>query len=383
MSIEVKNLIKNSSQVFLATFAGGLILLVANLLLAKRFGPQEFGNFKTVINLFCFLPAVVDFGVKTTLVKFIAEFSDARINILIRRLLRLRIAIYLFLAVIFFILRDKISLYFLKDQSLSYLVTAGIILFILFFFDVFRFIVQGLENFRLYAVSQFLTLSSIGILTIVLGYNFGVVYAIIGWGVGYFVGNSINISFIIRRGLFKKTPQELDVKKLLFSYGLPLHFVMLPGFLGLAVVPVLSPFFSQRLIGYLAFSMIFYQGAISIPMAFFAVLFPKFSKLSKEPEKARASLEKAFVLYLPIVILGAVGTVLISRLFIELVASEYLPGLLIFRILICFGLISGFFLIYRSYLFGLAKLKHLAVVMIIQNFALILISFVVLRYFFE
>ena len=210
---EESEIIKSGGMVFSASLVGSVILFIANLLLSKHFGPEGFGNFKTVIYLSLLLSSTIELGAGITLTKYIAEFSKDRINHIVRWFLKLRIVSYLILLCIIFIFREKIALYFLNDPSLSNLIMAGMILSALVFFDIFKFISLGFQNFRLYSFSQFLTLTSAGIFTLTFGYLFGIYYAIIGWGLGYLIGNLPNIRFSFAKKIFKKTDVRLDVKK--------------------------------------------------------------------------------------------------------------------------------------------------------------------------
>ncbi|OYT53471.1 MAG: hypothetical protein B6U72_05835 [Candidatus Altiarchaeales archaeon ex4484_2] len=374
-------IIRSSGMVFGASLLGSIILFIANLILSKHFGPEGFGNFKTIISLFLLLPALIEFGAGVTLTRYIAQFSNKEeINYLVRWFLKLRIISYLLLLSIIFILREQVALYFLKDPSLAYLILPGIFLSGFIFFNIFKFISLGFQNFKLYSFSQFLTPASTGVLTIFFGYFFGVYYAIIGWGLGYLIGNLPNIRFSFTEKIFEKT-RVIDVKKIFLGYSIPLHLMIIPGFLGIAVVPILSLFFSQRLIGYYAFAMIFYQGVLLIPAALFSVLLPKFSELegSENLKEARTKLRKVFLTYTPIVVLGIIACLLFSELFLGIIAPTYLPGLILFKSLICFGLLVGYLLIYRSYLTGLAKMKKLTILVIIQNLSLLVISFIIVE----
>jgi len=378
---EESEIIKSGGMVFSASLVGSVILFIANLLLSKHFGPEGFGNFKTVIYLSLLLSSTIELGAGITLTKYIAEFSKDRINYIVRWFLRLRIVSYLILLCIIFIFREKIALYFLNDPSLSNLIMAGMISSALVFFDIFKFISLGFQNFRLYSFSQFLTLTSAGIFTLIFGYLFGVYYAIIGWGLGYLIGNLPNIRFSFAKKIFKKTDVRLDVKKIFLNYSIPVHLMIIPGFIGNAIIPILSLFFSQRLIGYYSFAMVFYQGVILIPNALSSVLLPRFSELngSDNLNEARIKLKRIFLIYTPIVILGIIFCILFSELFLSIVASAYLPGLLIFKTLVCFGLFVGYLLIYRSYLTGLAKLRRLTIIVIFHNISLFILSFVIMK----
>ena len=157
--------------------------------------------------------------------------------------------------------------------------------------------------------------------------------------------------------------------------------MIIPGFIGNAIIPILSLFFSQRLIGYYSFAMVFYQGVISIPNALSSVLLPRFSELngSDNLNEARIKLKRIFLIYTPIVILGIIFCILFSELFLSIIASAYLPGLLIFKTLVCFGLFVGYLLIYRSYLTGLAKLRRLTIIVIFHNISLFILSFIIMK----
>ncbi len=378
---EESEIIKSGGMVFSASLVGSVILFIANLLLSKHFGPEGFGNFKTVIYLSLLLSSTIELGAGITLTKYIAEFSKDRINYIVRWFLKLRIVSYLILLCIIFIFREKIALYFLNDPSLSNLIMAGMLLSALVFFDIFKFISLGFQNFRLYSFSQFLTLTSAGIFTLTFGYLFGIYYAIIGWGLGYLIGNLPNIRFSFAKKIFKKTDVRLDVKKIFLNYSMPIHLMIIPGFIGNAIIPILSLFFSQRLIGYYSFAMVFYQGVISIPNALSSVLLPRFSELngSDNLNEARIKLKRIFLIYTPIVILGIIFCILFSELFLSIIASAYLPGLLIFKTLVCFGLFVGYLLIYRSYLTGLAKLRRLTIIVIFHNISLFILSFIIMK----
>ena len=375
-----EELIKSSGMVFGASLIGSIILLISNLVLSKHFGPESFGNYKTVVSLFLFLPALIEFGAGTTLTKYIAEFSDERIHYMVRWFLKMRVILYLFLLGFIFIFREQIAIYFLKDASLNYLILPGLLFGFFVFFEIFKPITLGFQNFKLYSFSQFLTSASAGLLTIVVGYLFGVYYAIIAYGTGYLVGNLPNIRFSLAKEVFvrKNIQNDLDLKGIFLRYSLPIHLMVIPGFLSIGIIPILSLFFPQKLIGYYAFAWIFYSGIILIPGALSQVLFPKVSELSgkKNFKEAKGKLVKAFIAYTPVVLLGIVGCLLFSKAFVGIIAPAYLSGLVVFEALVCFGLVVGYLLIYKGYLTGLAKMERLTLLVVVQNISLFIVSFI-------
>lgn len=378
--LEETELIKNSGMVFLVSFVGSIFLFISNILLSRYFGPELFGNYKTMINLFLFLPSLIEFGAGATLAKYIAEYGKdkGKINSLIKWFLKFRVVTYFVLILVMLFLKDQIAFYFLKNVSLSNLVLAGTLFSGLVFFEVFKSIAQGFQDFKIYSFSQFLTVALSGLFTVVLGYYFGVFYAIVGWAFSYFVGNIPVIRFTFRKLTSKKV--KLDIKKIFFGYSLPIHLMIIPGFLGTAAIPILSLFFNQTLIGYYSFAWVFYMGVVLITNALSAVLLPKVSEFNgkKNVKKARITLKRVFIIYTPIVILGIIGTLLFSSFVIRIISRDYLNGLRIFEGLICFGLLSGYLTIYRSYLSGLAEIKKLTLIVLIQNVVLFIVSFIFL-----
>lgn len=369
--MEESALIKDSGMLFLASFAGSLFLFVANIMLSKRFGPEGFGNFKTVLSLFLFLPALIEFGAGATLTKYIAEGNIS----VIRWFLKLRAASYAIMGVLIFAFRNHIAAFFLKNSALNYLVLPGLAVFFFTFFEVFKPIVQGFQNFKLLGWSQFLTMFFQGALMIILGYYFGVAYALVGWGLGYALANIPNIIYVIRK---KISGTPADVSKIFRNYSIPVYLMIIPGFIGLANVPILSLFFSQTSIGYYAFALTFCSGVLLIPAALSSVIFPKISELhgKKSFLMAKNTLKKVLMLYTPVALLGTVGTLMFSERIVLFIAPSYLLGLTVFEALIIFGFVSGYIQIYKTYLTAIGNSKKLALWALASSLILLCISIV-------
>jgi O-antigen/teichoic acid export membrane protein len=373
-------LIRSSSLVFLSAASSNLIALVANLAIANILGSIYFGNFKTIIYLFAFLPMIIDFGVNASLTKHVAEFRNRKKSIyLIKWLLKFKIISYVFLLAAIFLLKDYITLYFLKDASLSYLVIAGIFLTASSFFFSFSSIILGLQNFKLYSLSQFLTSFFPSILSVLLS-PLGIFYMILGWGAGIILGNLPNILFLLREEFFKEH-EVFDVKKILFSFNLPIYPIELTVALISSIVPLLSLFFSQKLIGYYSFAFMFYFAALLLPNSLSVVLFPKFSELNglKRRVDAKNILKRSLLYYSIIAIASLIFVFLLSDWFIITFAKDFLPSLSMFNIITSLGIIFGFNVIYANYLKGLGNVKRYAFFVLLQNILLIIVSFALLN----
>ena len=377
------NLIFNSGMVFSAGFIGALFLFASNLMLSRVFGPEAFGNYKTIIPLFMFVAALVDFGAMPTLTKYIAEFvarkETGKINNLIWFFLKVKGLSIVSVVMVIYAARDTFAQMFLGDAALSYLIVPGLMLSLFILFDITKPIVAGFQNFKLFSFSGFLTNASIGAATVALGYFFGVYYAILGWVVGYFVGNLPNIWFILKEKYLCKNKAKVDITQIFRRYSLPMHGIYLLNVSNLLIIPVLSLFFAQELIGYYAFAWIFYSGIMLIPIALAQVLFPKVSEMHAQGKNTKSVLRGVLCAYSLVVFIGIGVIQLFSAHIIAFVSYDYISGLLIFKWLNCAGLLLGYLLIYAHYLSAKSEVRKAAWVFFVMNVALFLVSFWVMQ----
>ena len=382
-----KELILNSGMVFGAGFIGALFLFVSNIVLAKVFGPEVFGNYKTILGLFIFIPALVDFGASPTLTKYIAEFKakkeDGKINQLIRFFLKLKTISIFSLVILIYFFRDFFAHTFLKDPSLSYLIVPGLILSLFMLFETTKPIIAGFQYFKLFSFSNFLTTASIGVATVVFGYYFGIYYAILGWPVGYVVGNLPNVWLIFKEKFFHKNGVSVGIKEIFRNYSIPMEGMHLLNMSYLLIIPLLSLFFAQRLIGYYGFAWTFYSGIILIPMAFASVLIPKVSELDVEGKinESRETLIKLFVIYTLIIVVGITSILVFSENMISLISLEYIESLLMFKIILITGLLLGYLRIWIGYTTGRGDIIRTAQLTFLMNTLLFVISFGVMFYY--
>lgn len=374
-------LVRRSSLVFIATLAASVIAFAVNLIIANMLGPEFFGTFRIIVYLFAFLPILADFGINSSLTKYISELKGKKeeINYIIRWFLKVKTINYIFLILIIFLLRDYIALYFLKDTSLTYLVYAGIAILSFNFFTTLSSVVLGFQDFRLYSLTLFLSSSLTTVFAVLLS-PFGIFYIILGWSLGPILGNIPSIIFILKKDILKKY-KKVDMKKIFFKFSLPIFPIDLTTALINVTVPVLGLFFSQELISYYSFAFIFYAAATLIPNSLSVVLFPKISELNglKRYGHAKDILKKSLLYYTFIVMIGLALVFLLSDWFIATVSKLFLPSLLLFKVIVSLGLIFGYNIIYTNYLKGLGKVKEYAFFTLAQNILLIVVSFYLLN----
>jgi O-antigen/teichoic acid export membrane protein len=380
LTVFKSDLAKIGSIIFIASLSSNLILFLANLFVADKLGSINFGVFKTVTYLFAFLPLLIGFGTDVSMTKYIAEFgkNKEKIGYLIKWFLKLRIVGYLFLIALTVMFREQISLLFLKDPSFGYLILAGIFLATLSFFNVFQNVVLGFQKFKLYALSQFLSITSSAVLGVLLS-PFGLFYVILGWGSGSLIGNLPCIIFLSKLGILKKT-KKFDVKTSFFRFSIPMYATAIINGLFASVTPLLSLFFSQEKIGYFSFAFLFYFATLLIPSSLSSILFPKVSEMNglKRHREAKDILRRAFELYGLVAIIGILFVLLLSDWLFVSFFKNYLTSLFMFKVLTILGFALGFNTIYVSYLQGLGRMKKFVLLNLLQNVILILVSFALL-----
>ena len=86
-------------------------------------------------------------------------------------------------------------------------------------------------------------------------------------------------------------------------------------------------------------------------------------------------LRKVFLMYTPVVVVGAVLVLLFSELVVGAVAPAYLPGVFVVKVLNVSGLVLGYLWILSNYYNGLGKVKKSVWSIVIYNALLLIISF--------
>lgn len=379
-SVLKSDVARSSGMIFLATLVANLIVLLVDIFISNVLSPSDFGIFRTLFYLFTFMPLLMDLGINMTLTKYISQFrkrSKEKIGYLISYFLRIKIVSYAILVVSILLLKDQIALLFLNNVNLSYLVLPGALLSGFFFFNTFQNISLGFQNFKLFALSQFLVLVISAILGYILSF-FGIFYLLLGWGLGYFIGNIFALRFFLKKKL--STKKKFDVKRIFKTFSLPLHVVYIINSIYFVIVPILSVFFSQEAIGYFSFAFLFYFATMLIPNALSFVVMPKVSEMHgmNKLGDAKRLLSRVFLMYTPIVILGVIFVLLASDLLFSMFFQNYLQSVVFFKAVVIMGFLFGYNVIYTYYLQGVGRIKRFALFAIIQNIILLAVSFALL-----
>jgi O-antigen/teichoic acid export membrane protein len=379
------DLIRKGGMILIATLLGSIVSFFGNIMIAGILGPtgsESFGNFKTIIYLFAFIPSLIDLGINASLIKYIAEFGKDRIGEakhLMRWFLGLKLFSYVAMLAVILLFRESMAFYFLSDASLAYILVAGAVFFGLSFFSVFNSIMLGLQNFKLYSLAQFLSATTSVILAVFLS-RFGMFYMLIGWGMGPLIGSIPSIAYMIRKRMFSDCIKT-DCKRIFLRFSLPIYPVEFIMNLYTVIIPVLSLFFSQVLVSYYSFAFMFYYAAQLIPTSLSSVLFPKVSELHGRGDhgQARAILKRSFLYYGIVAAIGFTFVAFLSGWFLSVISPKFLPSLFMFQVILSLSFLFGFNVIYVNYLKGLGKVRKYALLSLAQNVLLIIASFILMN----
>ena len=382
---EEKQLVTNSLMLGISISVSGFLGLATTILVSRILGPQNFGIFKTLTAIYGFFIGIFDFGCQNTLAKYISEFSTKKEEFKIRHLTQniflLRVVILIFVLIFLIplsiIFKDQISLIFLKDEKISFLIYPATIYFIISFLDLTKPILTGLQNFKLISITNILASLSVLVVTTSFAYLGGLPLAIISLGIAHFIGSLAAIIFLFKKKIHKETKHSIFVwPQQISDYGIPSYFSNFPSYIFLAIIPLLSLFFNQTKVGYFAFSLSFYTSAMIIPGAVSVVLFPKIASLAlQNVAKAQKTLKRTLALYSAVGILEIAATFLIAKPFVAFFVPQFLPAVGLVKTLIVTGVILGFGTLMVSYLNARHKLRISFILQLFLAFVFIFVSF--------
>ena len=265
-------------------------------------------------------------------------------------------------------------MYFFHDVTLVHLIIPGLVFFFSLFFSILPFIVQGYQNFKLFAISTFLA-GALPIIIAILLIPFNLFYMILGFALATGISYLVTLRFLFKVKAFTAFV-HFNMRKIIWSFSMPMYGLFFILALPSIATPFFSLFFSQTIIGYYSYCLMFYTASLLISGVMSYVILPKTSELNVMRKHKTASnlLKKAFSIYTPVAILGSALTLLLSKLFIGWASPLYLPSLPLFNALIILGLFSGYGMIYSAYLQGQGNVKRTAVIILVINILLFTVS---------
>jgi len=151
--------LRKSAATFIGQAASMAFHFVSIMILTRVISKEDFGIYALILvinNLFLILSSM---GLDVTLVKFISSDSDGKKKSVFTRIVSLKILSLLFFVVLF-LFAGELFLPYIDKKILDFLYYIPIIFFLGSFRDLFFRVLQGLNFFKRYAITQVVSASS-------------------------------------------------------------------------------------------------------------------------------------------------------------------------------------------------------------------------------
>ena len=358
-----KKIIKNSLFLFSTGILSAVISTTSNIIFSRFFGPAGFGIFKTSISLASTVAYILDFGIKYFLPRYIAEFKGKRetenITHLIKRTLILKAIVTIFVLILSWVFGYQVAKSFFHGQSQIILVWPTMLLFTIIFLDIITPILLGYQNFKLLALTSILVPFSHIIFGLPLAYIFGIKGGLFGASIAFLVGSIPAIRFILKRVVRKTHNKSFNFRSTFINYSIPAYIANVPSYISIAIIPILSLFFTQRQVGFYSLSLSFYTAAQMIPVTLANVMFPKVAQLHSgdKAKEAQETFVRLTLIYTPFAILGSILIIPVAEPLLRLLVPQFLPATKIIIVQTIAALIFGYFAIGVNYATAAGKLR--------------------------
>ena len=378
-----KGVIKNSLFLFSTGILSAAISTTSNIIFSRFFGPAGFGIFKTSIGLASTVAYTLDFGTKYFLPRFIAEFEGKReagnITYLIARTLILKAIVTILVLILSWIFSYQVAKSFFHGQSQIILVWPTMLLFTIIFLDVTTPILLGYQNFKLLALTSILVPFSYIIFGLPLAYIFGIKGGLVGASIAFLVGSVPAIRYILKRVVRKTHNKSFNFRSTFINYSIPAYIANVPSYISIAIIPILSLFFTQRQVGFYSLSLSFYTAAQLIPVTLSNVMFPKVAQLhsQQKADQAYGTFKRLVLIYTPFVVVGIIVIIPITEPLIRLLIPQFLPATKIIIIQTIAALLFGYFAIVVNYVTAIDRLRIATVVNWILSILFLILAFYV------
>jgi len=358
-----KEILQNSLFIFLTGLISAGLSTFSNIIFSRFFGPAGFGIFKTAIGLASTIAYTLDLGAKYLIPRYIAEFEHKKepgnTKHLIERTLMLKAMITVFVLISAWFLSHQIAQTFFHSEALTILVLPTMLLFTIIFLDITIPILLGYQHFKLLALTSILVPFFHILVGLPMAFIFGIKGALFGAAIAFVTGSIPAIRFILKKIGARSKIRSFSFKSALVSYGIPAYFANIPTYISIAIIPLLSMFFTQRQVGFYGLSLSFYTAALLIPVTLSNVMFPKVAQLhsQQKADQAYGTFKRLILIYTPFVVVGIIVIIPVTEPLIRLLIPQFLPATKIIIVQTITALFFGYFAIGVNYATAAGKLR--------------------------
>jgi O-antigen/teichoic acid export membrane protein len=338
------NLIKDFSYTFLGNVVYAGLMFVVNAIIARELGPSKFGVFSLLYALLLMITIFSDFGLSTSIAKFLPEYyaqkQDKKATHLLNLSLKIKLIGSSLLAVIGIILSPILSSFLLGDPQLT------IYLIVVFAGGI------GLSLYELLSI-YFQAKQRFGVYSLYISFR-----AFIIFGMTLFCLLFSLLTILTSILLFTIIPSFVFLLTFLYGKGFDFSFetdkkdisefikfniyIIIANVAGILISRIdlfyINYFLDAESVGYYSVANQLIQIIAIITTSITIILLPKVSKLT-EISAIKSTFHKilkyAILLYICVFPLILAAPFLISLIY----TSEYIPSIILFQLLaLAFGL---------------------------------------------
>jgi len=378
-----RGIIKNSVFISSTAVVSAVLSTSLNIVFSKFFGPAGFGLFKTSMGLASTVAYTLDLGTRYLIPRYIAEFEGKKepenITHLIERTLMFKAIITVFILILSWLFSHQIAQTFFHAEKYVVLVWPTMLIFTIVFLDLTAPILLGCQNFKLLALTSILVPFFHILFGIPLAYIFGLKGVLFGAAIAFVVGSIPAIKFILKKMVIRSKIRSFSFKQAFINYSIPAYFANVPTYISIAIIPLLSLFFSQRQVGFYGLSLSFYTAAQLIPVTLSNVMFPKVAQLHSQRKESQAyqTFKRLILIYTPFAILGSLLIIPVTEPLVHLLIPSFLPATQMIIIQTIAALFFGYIALAVNYVTAVGKLKIATILNWVLSLVFLILAFYV------
>jgi len=379
-----RKIISNLFYYFLDLSSITILGYVFWILMGKFLVPEQYGILQTVISLFSILAALTTLGFNEALIKFVPElFKQGKRDeaySMIRFSIKVVSFFALFVSIFVFLFSDSISFFVYGSSKLVLpLRFLSVILFSGTIFNLFKFILQGLQEYRkLFLYDLIGNISRIIVAVLLLYLGFQASSGILGWSSWYIV-------FIILSLAVIKLKSTASFNRRTFYHFAYLSVLSITSLLVLSQgnIVILSLLSNFEAVGFFGVAVLFGQIILFVPNVIIGSIFPNISELwieNKDHIKhlISASIKFTSVIVIPLLILFTILSEFLIKVFYT---ESYVLASKVFPLVLSGSFLFGLGGILSITLYSIYKPKVRVAILVFGAIVNVLLSFMLISYY--
>ncbi len=314
---------------------GNIFNFYFHIYMSRNLGPEGYSALNSLLSLL-YIVSIPIVTVQTTITKFVAQYTargeDAKVKRLFFECLK-RVGVAAFILMASIIFGAPLIGNFLNIQKSTPIIVSGLLVFVTFLMPVFWAVLQGREQFGFLGSSYFVGFFGKCAL--------GILFAIIGWGVGgvllgvvlsFFLAFSVGFwpirDFIITT--FEDAP--VDMRELYRFAGPVVMALFFLSFFCNLDVALVRHFYGHaedglKIAGYYATASIVGKAFLFLPLGIVLALFPKVARKKAVGENPLPVLMRGLAIELALSLVGIIACIVLAQYLAVFLAKTDAPEL--------------------------------------------------------